>query len=220
MRVVNTSSIAGTARCGFSLIELLIALAILTTVTALVLPSLRSPLDRSRMRSAAVDVSNTWGKARRLAITEGRTLSFRCRLQGRHWKIEHSQLAGDLGGSDSGPSLPDARQTQDTPASTLIREGWLPEGVKFDALQLPSSLNADLSETSGGEETASEESLSGAVWSGPLNFRPEGRSEDARLRLAGANGLIVDVKMRGLTAAVAYTPPFRQTASQQTGDGQ
>ena len=76
------------ARRGFSMIELLIVVAILTMVTAFVLPALRGPLNRGRLRSVAVDVQSAWGKARSFAIREGRSMTFRCRLGGHHWKIE------------------------------------------------------------------------------------------------------------------------------------
>ncbi len=210
------------ASCGFSIIELLIVLAILTMVTAFVSPALQGPLNRSRLRSAAVDVQSAWGKARSFAIREGMPMNFRCKLSGRHWRIERD---GDRveGRSPSDTQIPSGLRAENDQGTGLkefgsrqeghlVREGWLPEGIKFSDFRLN-----DLTRQRRGEDEPRMKPTE-PEWSLTLKFRPDGRSNDARLRIAGANGFVIHLNIRGLTSGVTFTAPFRQEmAEDDTG---
>lgn len=204
------------ARRGFALIELLIVMAILTVVSAFVLPSLRGPLERGRLRSAAVSIQGAWGKARSLAIREGTAMTFRCKLGARTWKIERddnqvavrvrvgdAESSTELGAEQDQLQRPSGRGEQ-----TLIRRGRLPDGVIFGELILRNS--SPQPQGRGGfsddEQFVAEVS---SQWSEPVRFQPSGRSQDARLRIAAADNFVVDVKIRGLTSNVSFTAPFR-----------
>lgn len=213
-------------RRGFSLIELLIVIAILTIVTAFVLPAVQGPLERSRLRSAAVDIQKAWGTARTLAIREGMAMEFRCELDGRRWKIERaggtvkvitaddeletpSGLTADsdpAGGPDSADDRPDHRR--------LMREGSLPQGVTFADLSFLKIGSAPENEFNVEFEEETMASAYGSRWSEPLRFRPEGRSQDASLRIGGADRFAVDVNIRGLTSAVGFSAPYRRSAAE------
>jgi len=203
------------ARRGFSLIELLIVLAILTVATAFVLPAMTGPLDRSRLRSGAVDVQNAWGKARTFAIREGMEMAFRCEIGGQRWKIERASQPESIGTHPDEFQL-DIAAEETTQQSTMMREGRLADGIVFDDLKfrsqyapVESALNSDGSELGLLHEKVLRK------WSEPLLFQPDGRSHDARLRITGADGFVVHVKMRGLTAGVSFTPPFRSKRGTQ-----
>lgn len=202
------------SRRGFSLIELLIVIAILTVVSTFVLPSLRGPLDRGKIRSAAVSVQGAWGKARSLAIREGTVMTFRCKLGGRYWKIERddNQVAVSVGVGDAesstelGAEEDQLQEFSDLGEQTLAREGRLPEGVIFDELIFRNSSLQPQGDFSEDEQLVAEVD---SQWSEPVKFQPAGRSQDARLRIAGADNFVVDVKIRGLTSNVSFTAPFR-----------
>ena len=49
-------------------------------------------------------------------------------------------------------------------------------------------------------------------WSEPIRFRPSGRTEDQKIRLAGQRDFVVDVTLRGLTSMASYSPPTRVTS--------
>jgi prepilin-type N-terminal cleavage/methylation domain-containing protein len=213
------------ARRGFSLLELLIVIAILTVVSAFVLPSLRGPLDRGKLRSAAVSVQGAWGKARSLAIREGMAMTFRCKLGGRYWKIERddNQVAVSVGVGDAesstglGAEEAQLQELSDLGEQTLVREGRLPDGVIFDELILRNSSLQPQGEFIEDQQLVAEVS---SQWSEQVKFQPAGRSQDARLRLAGADNFVVDVKIRGLTSNVCFTAPFRTRRADDTfGEG-
>lgn len=63
------------AKGGFSLVELLLVMAILGILTAVVLPYLPGALESSRFRGSAVEVRATLTLARTLAVSEARNLS-------------------------------------------------------------------------------------------------------------------------------------------------
>jgi prepilin-type N-terminal cleavage/methylation domain-containing protein len=217
------------ARHGFSVIELLIVVAILTLVSAFVLPAMRGPLDRSRLRSGAVDVQSAWGKARSFAIREGVSMAFRCRYGGRHWKIERDrgkiqptsgldfqQPSGFPVDDDQGHDQQEADSRQ---KGNLVREGWLPEGVTFADLTLDntSTQRQDEFENRGSDEQPRNSAPE--MWSKPLKFSPDGRSQDARLSIAGADDFMVHVKIRGLTSGVSFTAPFQRKQAEHLSGG-
>lgn len=142
---------------GFSLLELLIVLAILTTVAGLTIPAMRGTLDRGRLVSGAKDVQAALGKARSLAVRESGAVQFRYQLGGRRFVIELvepptsrpiivlddartvSENTPDNPGTTSGSGTPfaDNERLRDTDirgkAGRLLREGLLPAGITFSA---------------------------------------------------------------------------------------
>lgn len=213
------------ARRGFSIIELLIVVSILTVVTAFVIPAVKGPLERSRLRSAAVDVQNAWGKARSLAIREGMPMVFRCELGGQYWKIErvgHTVAVSSNTDAEETPSglRVDSKQndglgSEHRPASRLVREGWLPQGVTFDELKLRGQTESASDQLGNSDKDLSQSMVFDSRWSDALEFRPEGRSHDAVLRVAGSDDSAVNVRIRGLTSSVTFTAPFQRTPPQQ-----
>ena len=75
-------------RRGYSLAELLIVLAILAALAALVQPSVRGLLDKSRLNAGAKQVQAALAKTRALAIREGAPVWFRFEPGGQQWWIE------------------------------------------------------------------------------------------------------------------------------------
>ncbi|MCH2202168.1 MAG: prepilin-type N-terminal cleavage/methylation domain-containing protein [Fuerstiella sp.] len=212
-------------RPAFSVIELLIVLAILTIAAAFVLPALHGSLERSRLRSGAVNVQNAWGKARSFAIREGRSMTFRCRSGGRIWKIERndqtigtdilSRNAEPPEGMSADHASTNDQLKPDSGNRTLVCEGWLPNGVcfvNFEPVDLP---REDDNRMGTRRQTSSLDPYAETDWSQTLTFRPDGRCQDACLLIRGTDGFVIQVKIRGLTSGVTFTAPFRET---QTSD--
>lgn len=209
-------------RGGYSLMEMLIVLAIMAAMAAFALPSLRGPLDKSRLRSSARQVRAALAKTRSLAIREGAPLVFQFEAGGRRWTIERkgtspllqqSTTAGD-DGLAFGPHT--GRTTiEDTPViserSSVLRQGLLPEGVTF-AASLPSAEQSRVGILNDGLSNDVDDSFD-VLRSQSISFRPNGRSEDRTLTIVGSREFVIEVAVRGLTSAVGYSSPFRRAST-------
>ena len=196
--------------------ELLIVMAVLAAVAGLVLPSMRGPLDKSRLTGAAKELQASLAKARSLAIREGSLVSFRYEIAGGRYVIERipapvnatitvledpSGAATTPSGlsteSAEAPARPIDGKGESNLISMTLREGRLPVGVTF-AEPVTSGL------------IASEPSATSLQrWSDPIHFQPSGLTEDATIRVTGQRDFVVDVTLRGLTAMAIYSAPIR-----------
>lgn len=213
-------------RCGFTLIEMLIVLAVLAAMAAFTLPAMRGPLDKSRLRSAGQQIQAALSKARSLSIRAGIPVEFRYELHGQHWKIERtaaSPIQRGMGnesatatgsGLTAKPELESVSVNATSYASRVLREGMLTDGLLFDSAV--SNTATDFAASTDSFDEPPPDSFS-ASWSTPITFRPNGRSQDAELIVRGARDFVVTVTVRGLTSAVRYSAPFRRSAGHTAG---
>ncbi|MBL8818698.1 MAG: prepilin-type N-terminal cleavage/methylation domain-containing protein [Planctomyces sp.] len=80
-------------RQGYTLLELLIVLAVLAAIAALMIPAVRGPLDKSRLTSAAQQVQATIAKTRAFAVREGVAVQLRYRIHGQQMVIERVPMS-------------------------------------------------------------------------------------------------------------------------------
>lgn len=181
-------------RRAYTLLELLIVLAIVVAVAAVSLPALGRPLAKSRLRSAAKQLRVALIRARLEAIESGAAQQFRYQPGTGYFQVSAKSESAGAGlrvpaggeGIDAGEAL------GDDPASPQAAQYELPDDVLFFDPSAPDALP--------GEPLAAA-SYHGMIWSAPIIFYPNGRTFNTRIRLRGEYDYYVDVMLRGLTGA-------------------
>lgn len=184
------------ARGGYTLLELLIVVAVMLVVASLTLPALNRPFAKSKLRDAAKQLRVGLARARLEAINTGAPQQFRYQPGGGAYEIA-ARSTGEGGGF-----LPVALEggIGETPVAedstyTAAVQYELPEGIRFfDPLAPEAAPDVPVSTVSTAPE--SDES-----WSAPIVFYPNGRTFNALVRLYGEYDYYVDVTLRGLTGA-------------------
>ncbi len=205
------------ARRAFTLVELLLVLALLVAILALAWPALRGPMVNFRLRDAASRLRVELAKTRLRAMESGHAWQFRYVPGSGLFQVApvdapqevERQRASEKRSLDEvqaalGPSTRDS----------------LPEGVTFappdDALRHniappPTTSRSDVPSESLPADDMSPEPLDRHLWSSPVVFYPDGTATSTKLCLAGANGCEVLVTLRGLTGmSLAGDPTPRE----------
>ena len=185
-------------RSGFSMLELMLVLAIVIVVAALAVPAVQGTVSNQAIVSGTDRVRVAMGKARVKAIRAGEVYAFFYQREGQWFDVaplaDHSQLT--------------SQQSGGAPLSIQDRElndNWLPRQVQFAAGETELDSRSD---------AAMESSNAPSV--DAILFYPDGTSQDARLVLQDERGRLMAVELRGLTG-LAKT--IRNVASNGQGAG-
>ena len=206
---------------GYSLAELLIVLAILAGLAGMILPEVRRPLDKARLRRAGTMLQEAIAKARSLAVREGGTVEFQWQPDGRQFRMVRVLLPsrglvtviGSTPEESSTVVTPEDGETEfdgESQASLLqdrlLREGELPEGTRFSpSLDFIEAVESDTERAS----TEPAVSVTEGQWES-LRFHASGRLQTSgEIRVLGSRDFVIDVTIRGLTATASCTAPFR-----------
>jgi type II secretory pathway pseudopilin PulG len=191
-RIRPSSFVLRPFRPAYTLLEILLVLAIIVVAAAAVAPSFRRMARNSNLKAAAGEVRADLTRAHVLAMKSGRVQVFQYELGGRKFKIE--PWIGDdeaLEGKGTEVATPATTNPDGTPKG----ERNLPEGIKF-AL-------GDASFESRGERIEQQlETSGGTEWSRPILFFPDGSSADAFLVVANEVEAAIRLDLRGMTGAV------------------
>jgi prepilin-type N-terminal cleavage/methylation domain-containing protein len=202
---------------GFTLLELLLVLAVLVAVAALAAPAFYGPLENFRLRKGADVVRVQLAKARSAAMRSGRTMVFRFQMsqplfETQPWYseedfLESSDLFGlaepssgvvplpgqSAGAAPSAPAQAGAMTSDSRPV-----QGTLPENVYFAGLEsLVTIRDASMRQVM--------ENQAQADWSPPILFYPDGTSSTVRVILGNSRQQFIIVKLRGLSGVAEIT---------------
>lgn len=184
---------AGKARRrGFTLVELLLVLALAVVLAALSWPAVRGPLSRMRLRQSAGQLEAIFAEAKYQAITTGDVYEVRYQRGGGRLEWSPSVLFASYAEEEVKTT------SEDTPSRR--HEFSLPPGIAFadDATTL--SVDDGVDAVSSAERAGvGETDDASRDWSEPIWFYPDGTSSDAVIRLASRLGVAVQVRLRGLT---------------------
>ncbi len=191
------------ARPAFTLVELLIVLAVLAAVLTLSIPSLRKLAIKGELRNAARQVRVTLLQARLTAIESGGLTYFHYQPGGG--MFEAGRGAGSADSTSETDAVPaavglDPPDTDSRAAEPPAEPHTLPHGVWFADAD-----TAQPAQPSGaGEELPADES-----WSAPLVFYPNGRTRNAQLTLF-TDAYRIELVVRGLTGTVQISEVQRR----------
>lgn len=183
---------------GFSLIELMIVLAVLVTITAIAAPSLMDRVRDGQVQEATETVREVVAETRTFAIDAGVDYHFRYEIGGQSFVAVPSERD------------PSAGNSLDADGQTADFRAWANEVSDTIFLQ------NDAGDTSGGEslEAADFGNLANAgelaqkAWSAPIVFHFDGTAEDRSFRVMDADRRSSTVTVRGLTGSVRISPVF------------
>lgn len=189
-------------RRAFSLLELLIVVAILATLAALATPQILTLIREGAVYEAADYVRESMGEARRYAIETGIDYDLRYEINGSTIVIlpaeKELEADEDQGYSDTEEYY---RATLQLPEEITLE---VPDGVQVEAERMqPSDFGSptEIGDTEG-MEIPSPAQLADKTWSTPIRFRFDGTAEDFTLLVKSEEGLVSKVRLRGLTGSI------------------
>lgn len=206
---MHRKSLTPPARRGYTMLELLLVLAVLGAIAAVAVPNVMRMFSQQKLTESAEKVRSVASSARVHAIESGLVYQFRYEPGGRHFLVVPFER--EFEGVN-----PNARATGT--AAKLGRfskaSGTLPDGVSFAA---PTLLNPGASATgpamitgqklpsnllSGLPDAGNLENLS---WSGPVLFQPDGSAADTSLDMVDKRNQRITLQIRGITGAISLS---------------
>jgi prepilin-type N-terminal cleavage/methylation domain-containing protein len=194
---------AASSRQGFTLLELLLVLAILVIIGAIGTPVLDRVLERQRLRGAAEELRVAWEDARLVAMRTGQVQAFACEIGGRTYSIEPLVLHDDVnnvaegatlfsGGVAAQASTPTVGMNPSTANESQSRQAELEETLTFASCRVAGDTRAfSLSSTPPGS--------AGNAAAAMVYFYPDGTSSTAEVLIQSERGDLTGIQIRGLT---------------------
>lgn len=204
----------------FTLLEMIVVLALLVLAAALVWPSMRRSLQQNQLTNSAKLVRNALARARLAAIESGQPYAFRWEIGGRRYEVRAVSLPRPT------PSARDraAQRRQSEGLSEPMLSEDLPLGITFAADEEPVASwaepgsvpavqpgarppqHADVARQSDSATALADGAI---MWSDSIVFEPQGNTADAAIRLSGEAGLSTTLWLRGLTGTAIIDSPQR-----------
>jgi prepilin-type N-terminal cleavage/methylation domain-containing protein len=188
---------------GFTLLELLLVLAVLVTVASLTWPSLTRYLREQDILEGAEATRAAAAGTRIKAIDTGLTYQFRYEPQGRMFVVIPYDPPETIAASST--------ITDGSVSTYPMLSGRLSEQCRFVVPADQPGVSEGLPpEAFTGLPNAGE--LQGVTWGPPILFFPDGTAADATFGIVNEDDLRVDLSVRGLTGALSLGP-LRQEAT-------
>ena len=179
---------ARAGRSGFTLLEVLLVVAVMVVIASLAAPNLVGMLETHKLRKSGDMLRSEFARARIEAMKSGRIQMFRYQTdQGGYMTKPWIMADDELEANVSADELDPEQSANEAPSQ-------LPDGVKFLGLEA----EAD-NRTAAIYESIETELARDSLWSSPILFYPDGSSSSARVVLANSRNQVVQVTLRGLT---------------------
>ena len=168
-------------RSAFSMLELMLVLAIVVVVAALAVPAVQGTISNQAITSGADRIRVAMGQARVQAIRTGTVCAFFYQRNGQWFDVaalaDHGRLTSQQRGG-----RPLTIEDRD------VSDNWLPRQVRFVG-----------GETQLDSRSESTKESTGVAAIDAVLFYPDGTSQDAKLYVQDERGRLMAVELRGLT---------------------
>lgn len=182
-------TIAIERRSAYTLIEILLVLALIVALSAMVLPELRGPIARQRLVSAAESIRAAWNNARSDAMMTGEIHLFRYEPDTGNYAVQR-WINADTS-SSTGPGAGSTTASDDQLS--------LPDEVRFlTGEQVDARADFAAAEMSGAN-TGSAPSVM---------FYADGTTSTVELEIANVYDTKVRISLRGMTGVVSVSRPY------------
>jgi type II secretory pathway pseudopilin PulG len=190
-------------RSAFTLMEMILVVAMLVAVVAMALPALRGPMEDQRLLKTADLIRAQWTRARATAMRTGRIHVFRYQVATDIYVVEPWYGDADyLEASSDATAMPaptgqlSVAPGEDLPNLPLgVSGARLPTGIQFFAGETEVDARSSQMEQQGAMPAA------GGDAPPPVVFYPDGSTSDAKVVLTNER-FFVEVHIRGLTGMV------------------
>ncbi len=190
MRSHYVFSRSSDARRAYTLLEVVLTLAIIMAIAAMSWPKLMTWIEDRKLSESAQAVQTALNKARMWSIDTSLTYQFRFEPDGRYFVVvpyDRAIAVADQSGE----------ATVDPSLARRMLSGELPEGIEFRATVVTPQVEQLSAELLAGLPDAAK--LSQVRWSSPTFFYSDGTATDAVLLLEDEKERQYRVSVRGLT---------------------
>jgi prepilin-type N-terminal cleavage/methylation domain-containing protein len=215
------SALRAARRRGYSLMEMIVVLAVVASFLALAMPAVFRPMAKAELRGAARQLEAALLDGRTRAVESGLVQEFHYEPGGRRYEIR--ARGQPTGGTPTAaplpapaPPLPRTAGAAPQPAAIVPEplSGTLPDGITFADPADERRAEPMPEPAAESKPPAVEESPTGERWATLLCFYPNGRSPNARLKLQGSQSWSVELMLRGLTGTVFVAEPRKRETDQ------
>lgn len=201
-------------RAGFTLMEVLLVLAILATVAALAAPSFESMISGRRLKNNAERLSLELSDARLEALRTGQAQMFTAMVGGTEYSIKPWMDGYDEVNASSGAIIQRSMDGQTIDTSGAMRDLSSPDGLE-NLKTLESGLQfygvdtlLDTRSAAAVEaKTGTVPTQAAAVTDGesnPIIFYPDGTSTTAKIQMIDDRGRRMIIELRGVTGRINF----------------
>ena len=188
-------------RAGFTLLELMLVMAILVIIAAIGTPVLDRVLERQKLRGSGEGLRLAWENARLTAMRTGQVQVFTCEIGGRAYSIDPLILHDDINNVGEGATLLSGGVAVQMSTSNLgvnlsaagdnrSRSGELDEAVVFASCRVASDTRAF---------SLSSPALASNPGGPSVIFYPDGTTSTAEVLIQTKGGEVTGIQIRGLT---------------------
>jgi len=185
------------ARSAFTLLELVLVMAILAIMAALAIPSIDAMMAQNRLNAAVDQVRWAWSTARARALEEGLSYRFSIHPGENSYRIAPDNEA--FAGNGTGTS-PAADEVSTPP---LVLEEKLPSGVRFSLVDDAIAGDPSADGSGDGSTAPTPGNTDSNGWFGVAVFLPDGTCrQDVNLLFQGSGAVSRILSLRALTGVV------------------